>query len=62
MYTEYLIIDHDTEGQEIKHVREVMPHVRGSVLSRALGIKSIRLGDAPRFVIPSNQVDTVRIA
>lgn len=33
MYAEYLVIDHNAEGEEVEHVREIMPHVCRAVLS-----------------------------
>lgn len=39
--TEYLIIDDDAQGEEIKHVRKIMPHIRIAVFSRAFGVEAI---------------------
>lgn len=40
-----LIVDHDRQGQKVKHVREVMPDVRIAVLPCALGVEPIGLCD-----------------
>lgn len=46
MYTEDLVIDDGTQGEEVKHIREVVPDVRVSVLAGTLGIEAIGLCDA----------------
>ena len=39
-----------------------MPYVCVPVLSRALGVEAIRLGDSARFVVSAYKVDSVWIA
>ncbi len=41
MNTEDLVVDDDTQCQEIKHVGKVVPDIRIPVLPRALGVKPI---------------------
>ena len=58
MYTEDLVINHDTQCQEVEHVGEVVPDVGVAVLACTLGIKPIRLGDSARLVITADEVDS----
>lgn len=62
VYAEDLIVDDDREGEKIEHVCEVVPHIRVAVLARAFRVETVRLGDAPRLVIPADQMDSVRVA
>ncbi len=39
-----------------------MPHVGVAVLSGALGVKAVRLGNAAGFVVATNEVDSVWVA
>ena len=31
--TEYLVVNHDAQRQEIEHIREIMPHIGVAVLA-----------------------------
>lgn len=62
MDAENLIVDDNAQGEKIKHVREVVPHVCVAVLARALGVESIRLSDSPRFMVAADEVDAVGVA
>lgn len=62
MDAEDLIVDDDAQGKEIEHVGEVMPHVCVAVFARAFGIESIRLSDAPRLMVATDEVDAVRVS
>ena len=46
MDTEYLVIDNNTQGQEVEHIGEVMPDIGVAVLAGALCIKTIGLRNA----------------
>ena len=48
MDAEDVVVDHDGEREEVEHVREVCPHVRGAVLAHALGVEPVRLGGNQR--------------
>lgn len=39
----YSIVDHDGQGEEVKHVGEVGPDVRGAVFSDAFCVEPVRL-------------------
>lgn len=62
MHAKYLVVDHDAESQEIKHVREIVPDVGIAVLAGAFSVETIRLGDATRFVISADKVDTLGVS
>jgi hypothetical protein len=62
MHAKYPIINNDTERQEIKHVRKVMPDICASVFARAFGIEAVCLRHGARFVVTSDQLDSVWIA
>ena len=53
---ENLIVDHDGEGEEIEHVRKVVPDVRVAVLARAFGVEPVRLCYATGFVVATDQM------
>ena len=62
MHAENLIVNHDAEGQEIKHIREIVPDVGVAVLAGTFGVEAVRLGDAAGFMIAPDQVDTLRVS
>lgn len=62
MYAENLIVDHHTEGQEVKHIGKIMPNIGVSVFARAFRIETVGLGHAPRLMISSNQMHTVGVS
>lgn len=43
MNTEYAIINHNGQSQEIEHVRKVSPNVGGAILPHAFRIEAICL-------------------
>lgn len=61
MHTEYLVIDHYTEGEEVEHVCEVVPDIGISVLASALGVETVRLRDTARLMVTTDQMDTLRV-
>ena len=56
MDTEYLVVDHHGQGEEVEHVGEVVPDVGVAVFAVAFGVKAIGLCHASRFVIAANQM------
>jgi len=62
VHAEYLVVDDDRQRQEIEHVSKVMPYICIAVFSRALGVEAVRLGYATRFVVATDEVDSVWIA
>lgn len=62
MHTEYLVVDDHAEGQKVKHVRKMMPHVGITIFPRALCIKSIWLCDASWFMITTNKMNAMRVS
>lgn len=59
---ENLVVDDNTEGEEVEHVGEVVPNAGVAVLARALGVEAVALGDAAALVVAADQVDAVRVA
>lgn len=41
MYAEDLVVDHDGQSEKVKHVCEVVPHVRIAVFSAAFRVEAI---------------------
>lgn len=41
MHAEDLVVDHDAQGEEVKHVGEVVPDVGIAVFPRTLSVKSV---------------------
>ena len=62
MHAEDLVVDHDAEGQEIEHIREIVPDIGVAVLAGAFCVETVRLGDAAGFMISANQVDTLGVS
>lgn len=62
VYAEDLVVDDNREGQKVKHVGEVVPDVGVAVFARAFCVEAVRLRDAARLVVTTDEVDAVRIA
>lgn len=62
VHAEDLVVDHHGEGEEVEHVREVVPDVGVAVLARALGVEAVGLRDAAGFVVAADQVDAVGVS
>lgn len=62
MYAENLVVDYDAEGEEIEHVREVVPDVGVSVLASAFGVEAVGLGDTAGLVVSAYEVDTFGVS
>ena len=62
VYTKNLVVDDHTEGKKVEHVGEIVPDVGVAVLAIALGIETVRLGDAPRFMVAPDEMDALRIS
>ena len=60
--TEDLVVDDDTQCEEIKHVRKIMPDICVSVFPRALGVEAVRLCDSARLMVAANQMDAIRVS
>ena len=43
MHAKYVVVNHDGERQEVKHVCEVRPHMRRAVFPHAFRVEAIRL-------------------
>ena len=56
------VVDDDAEGEEVEHVREVVPHGRVAVLAVAFRVKAVGLRDAAGFVVAADQVHAARVA
>lgn len=62
MNAEDLIVDHNAESEEIKHIGEIMPNVCVAVLSGALGVEAIRLCDTSGLMVSADQMHSLRIS
>ena len=61
MYAKNLVVDDHAQRQEIEHVCKVMPDIRIAVLAGAFCVEAIGLGDATRFMVSPDEMDTVGI-
>ena len=62
MHAENLIVDNHAQGEKVKHVGEVVPHVGIAIFPRALCIEAVGLGDAARFVITANEMNALGVS
>ena len=62
MYTEDLIINDNAQGEEIEHIRKVVPDIGVPIFSRTFRIKAIRLRNSSRFMVPSYQMHAVWVS
>ena len=60
--TKDLVIYDNTQRQEVEHIGKVMPDVGIPIFSRTLGIEAVRLCYTSRFVVASDQVDSVGVS
>ena len=51
VHAEYLVVDHDGQGEEVEHIGEVMPDVGIAVFAIAFGVKAVGLCYATRLVV-----------
>lgn len=58
----YLVVNQRGQGEVVEEIREKLPDIGVSVLSQALVVESIHLGDLPRLVVTSQNGDTVPIS
>ena len=61
MYAEDPRVDNGCERQVIKDFCAVAPDVYATILSEALIVKTVHLGDLTRLVIASNQSDALGV-
>lgn len=59
MDAEYLIVNHHTKRQEVKHVCKVVPHIGITVLPRTFRIKAVALRHAATLVVASYKMNPV---
>ena len=62
MQAEDLVLDDGGEWEVIEEVSQVLPHVRVAVLSEALVVEAVDLGDLTTFVVTSEDGDPVPVA
>lgn len=62
MQTEDLVVDEGGQGKVVKQIGEVLPDVRVSILSEALVVETVHLGDLARLVVSTEDGDALRIA
>lgn len=61
MNAEYLIIDDHTEGEKVEHICKVVPDIGIPIFTCAFCIEAIRLCNPARFVIATNQMNTMGV-
>ena len=59
---EDLVVDESGKGEEVEEVGEVFPDVCVAVLSQALVVEAVDLGDLAGFVIASEDGDALGVA
>jgi hypothetical protein len=59
MQAEYLVLDDGSKWKQIKQICVVFPDIRITVLPKALVIKPIHLCDLTRFVVSSQDCNSV---
>lgn len=62
MHTKYFFINNCSQGEIIKYLGAISPYINRSVLSEALIIEAINLGDLSTFMVTSYQAHSVGIA
>jgi hypothetical protein len=60
--TEDLVVDKGGEGEVVKKIGEVFPHISIAVFSKALVVESVDLGDLTGFVVSAEDGDALRVA
>jgi hypothetical protein len=59
---EDLIVDKGGEGQVVEKIREIFPHIGVAIFSETLVVESVDLGNLARFVISSEDGDSLWVA
>lgn len=62
MHTEYFVVNYGGDGQVIKNFSEGTPYIERAILFNAFIVKTIHLSDQSRFVVASQQDDSVFVA
>jgi hypothetical protein len=60
--TEDLIVDQGRKREVVEEICEVFPHVCVAILSEALVVEAIDLGDLARLVVSAEDGDALRVA
>jgi len=60
--TEYLVIDDDRQGQVIKHIRKVVPHIGITIFATAFCVEAVRLCHAAGFVVAADEMNAIRVS
>jgi hypothetical protein len=62
MDAEDLVVDDSGQAEVIKNLSAVSPYIDGAVFTEALVIKAINLRNLTRFVVATNEGDSVRVS
>lgn len=62
MDTEDFILNNGSKAEVVKDLCAVFPDIEGSILSQTLIIETINLGNLSRFVVASDQGNSIRIS
>lgn len=60
--TEDLVVDQGSEGKVVEEISKVLPHIRISVLPQAFIIEAIDLSDLARFVVSTENGNTLGVS
>ena len=62
VYTEYLVIDDDRQGQVVKHIRKVVPHIGITIFATAFCVEAVRLSYTTGFVIATDEMNSIWVS
>ena len=61
MHAEDATVHKGADGKKIEHVDTLLPDVGSAVLSHALVVKTVHLGDLPALVVSTKKRNAVRV-
>ena len=59
---EDLVLDESGQGEKVKEVCEVLPHVGIAIFPKTLIVETVDLGDLSRFVVSSEDSDALGVS
>ena len=62
MHTKDLIVNYDRQRQEVKHIREYLPHLGAMILPHTFRVEAVTLCNASGFMISSDEMNPVGVA
>lgn len=61
VHAEDLIVYDHGKREEVEHIGEIVPNICVAIFTIAFGIEAVGLRDTSRFMIATNQVDSLRV-